>query len=142
MTVEFNFYMPKDGKINGNEMIFDFKGDDDVFVYIDDNLVLDIGGTHAAQSGSINFATGEVTDPSTSTAATLKEIFELKEKTFNDYSQHTLKFFYLERGGNISYCRLRFNMPTIPENSLTVAKNLVTDGTDNNSEITDYLKRL
>ena len=141
MTVEFNFYMPKDGKINGNEMIFDFKGDDDVFVYIDDNLVLDIGGTHAAQSGSINFATGEVTDPSTSTAATLKEIFELKEKTFNDYSQHTLKFFYLERGGNISYCRLRFNMPTIPENSLTVAKNLVTDGTDNNSEITDYLKK-
>lgn len=141
MTVEFNFYMPKDGKINGNEMIFDFKGDDDVFVYIDDNLVLDIGGTHAAQSGSINFATGEVTDPSTSTAATLKEIFKLKEKTFNDYSQHTLKFFYLERGGNISYCRLRFNMPTIPENSLTVAKNLVTDGTDNNSEITDYLKK-
>ena len=36
----------------------------------------------------------------------------------------SLKFFYLERGGNVSYCRLRFNIPTLPDKSLTVTKEL------------------
>ena len=44
--------------------------------------------------------------------------------TFGDYTKHTLQFFYLERGGNVSYCYLRFNTPTLPNNSLTVAKEL------------------
>lgn len=63
MSMSFDFYMPADGKINGEDMIFQFLGDDDVFVYIDGVLVLDIGGTHGANSGSINFATGDVTHP-------------------------------------------------------------------------------
>ena len=145
MTVDFSFFMPKDGKIGNDPMIFDFHGDDDVFVYIDDVLVLDIGGTHASQSGTINFNTGEVVYPNVET--NLKTLFEEAGKTdvafnengtFVDYTSHTLKFYYMERGGNISYCRLRFNMPTIPDNSLLVGKELKIDS-NNSTDLKDYL---
>lgn len=98
MTVEFDFFMPKDGKMDGEDMIFDFHRDDDV-------LVLDIGGTHGAESASINFNTGAASDPTRD--STLAEIFEaagqtdkINGNTFADYTKHTLKFFYMERGGN------------------------------------------
>lgn len=136
MMIEFDFYMPKNGQVNGEDMIFDFHGDDDVYVMIDDVLVLNIGGIHAARSGYINFATGEVTmyteNDETRANTTLKELFvgagktttALNGNTFSAYTSHKLKFFYMERGGNISYCRLRFNMPPLPNNSLTVQKEL------------------
>ncbi len=148
MTVDFPFLMPKDGlvvKDSGEtaKMVFDFHGDDDVFVYIDDVLVLDIGGTHAAQTGTIDFTTGAVEDPSGT--STLKSLYtaagktgvEFDGETFADYSQHTLKFYYMERGGNISYCRLKFNMPTLPENSLTVTKEVTSE---KENDVTNYLK--
>ena len=153
MTVEFDFYMPKDGKMNGEPMIFDFHGDDDVFVYIDDVLVLNIIGTHAAQSATIDFSTGIAKDVHPAEGKTaylgsnLKEIFEAAGKndvlfdgnTFADYTKHTLKFFYMERGGNISYCRLRFNMPILPNNSLTVTKEVEAEaGAD--AETVSYIK--
>lgn len=58
-------------------------------------------------------------------------------ETFADYTKHTLKFFYLERGGNVSYCYLRFNMPTLPDKSLTVAKELSGGG----EALNGYLSR-
>ena len=141
MTMDIEFYMPEDGKMNGQDMVFDFHGDDDVFVYIgiwdeqvkdyDYRLVLDIGGTHGARSGNINFATGAVQDrPATDSGKrerTLKEIFNLSGDTFEDYTNLKLKFYYMERGGNISYCRLRFNLPTLPQRSLTVTKELTVE---------------
>ena len=142
MTVEFDFYQPyggvidtsEDGIANPEDMIFDFHGDDDVLVYVglwdeekgdyDYKLVLDISGVHAARSGNINFKTGAVSynKSDIDVNTTLKEIFGLEGDTFADYSRLHIKFFYMERGGNISYCRLRFNMPTLPQNSLTVKK--------------------
>lgn len=141
MTMDIEFYMPEDGKINDQDMIFDFHGDDDVFVYIgiwdeqlkdyDYRLVLDIGGTHGARSGNINFATGAVLDrPATDSGKrerTLKEIFNLSGDTFEAYTNLKLKFYYMERGGNISYCRLRFNLPTLLQRSLTVTKELTVE---------------
>ena len=147
--MEFEFYTPKDGKVNGKDMIFDFTGDDDIWVYIDDVLILDIAGCHGAVNSWINFATGEVYDynvgysngDSRKRYSTLEETFrnalgdKFDETMFNeeggfvDYSKHTLKFFYLERGGNISYCKLKFNMPQLPAGSLSVGKELeIYDG--------------
>lgn len=148
MVVEFEFLMPKDGLVNDQQMVFNFQGDDDVFVYIDDQLVLDIGGTHSAQSGTINFATGIATDPTGT--KTFESIFNgtstklNSDGTFEDYTVHKLKFFYLERGGNISYCKIKFNLPTLPEKSLTVTKEITDNtgdaGVEANEDIVGFVK--
>jgi len=151
MTMEFTFYMPKGGKLNGQDMIFSFSGDDDVWVFIDNVLVLDLGGTHGAVDGSINFNTGvvesylnwngEVGDSEDKRANTTS-IYEMYSKagatdevlwneeangkaantTFADYEEHTLKFFYLERGASVANCKIRFNMPVLPAGRLSVQK--------------------
>jgi len=67
MSVEFDFNQPQNGMKNGEDMVFEFSGDDLMWVYIDDVLVLDIAnsGTHdrgvgGAKTATINFSTGEV----------------------------------------------------------------------------------
>lgn len=149
MTMETGFMQPKSGKIKGQDMIFQFSGDDDVWVFIDGVLVLDIGGTHGVASGSINFATGKVeayldwdgingkTDAANHVknakyyTTSIQECFEKAGKTwdenaqtFEDYSTHTLQYFYLERGSSCSNCHIKFNLQTLPENSLTITKEL------------------
>ena len=144
MTVDFDFFQPYNGQTKTasgevSDMVFDFEGDDDVFVYIgvwndqtnqyDYKLVLDIGGIHEARNGNINFATGAVSYQNCygeNISTTLGEIFDLNTATFDDFEKLSLKFFYMERGGNISCCRLSFNLPTLPNNSLTVSKALDT----------------
>lgn len=146
MTMEFSFYMPKDGTINGTDMIFEFSGDDDVWVFIDDVLVLDLGGTHGAVDGTINFKTGEVTSflnwngtKGTPNTTTIYESFSKANQientkwntsntTFKDYTLHTVKFFYLERGAAISNCTIKFNIPVLPSGSVSVRKQY--DGID------------
>ena len=120
MKVSFNFMQPKDGRINGNDMIFSFSGDDDVWVFVDGKLVLDLGGVHERASGTINFNTGVVT-VNNSNNTNLNTIFGNK---FSDYSTHTLAFFYLERGRGDANCSLKFNLPPVPTNSIEVAKKL------------------
>ncbi|MBQ8325296.1 MAG: LPXTG cell wall anchor domain-containing protein [Clostridia bacterium] len=63
MDMHMEFMMPKDGmtgKDGKSEMVYKFSGDDDVWVYIDDVLFLDLSGTHRHVGGEINFAKGEV----------------------------------------------------------------------------------
>ena len=133
MTMSAKFIQPKDGKIKGNNMVFDFSGDDDVWVYIDGVLVLDIGGIHNVVSGSINFADGKVKVGSNNytlenlfkeAGAEKKGDFVSGKDIFKDYTVHTINFYYLERGKGDSNCKLKFNLPTVPDGSVKVQKQL------------------
>ena len=146
MTVGFDFIMPRDGKVNGQEMVFEFEGDDDVWVFIDGKLVLDMGGIHDNYGGSINFATGEVKvervnigspgDSTVNESQTTKDLWDLLGTTKDEftYDTHRLEFFYLERGAGGSNCKLSFNLPAIPSNSLNVTKEVTA-----NNEAAEYL---
>lgn len=152
MMIEIPFYMPAGGQVNGEDMIFSFSGDDDVLVFVDDVLMINLAGVHGAESGSINFTEGTfdhvgaytVGDKVEGTrdarnfadrfAAAGKTVQLNENGTFEDYSFHTLKFFYMERGGNISHCAIRFNMPALPENSLQVRKELAAGAGSNEEE--------
>ena len=140
MTVEIDFRQPANGKINMGasgmkDMTFGFSGDDDVWVFIDDVLVLDLGGTHSEIYGTINFATGDVyigrafdtkgipDDPADPdhivTHTNLKDLFQEAGRVgetqwagnrFASDTDHTLRMFYLERGNYDSSLALRFNL--------------------------------
>ncbi len=133
MTVETTFRQPVNGKVGASDMTFEFAGDDDVWVFIDDVLVLDLGGIHSEVYGTIDFATGEVCmgpafdthgipdNPSelATDTTTVRAMFEAAGRgdaarwngdTFASNTSHTLKMFYLERGNYDSSIALRFNL--------------------------------
>lgn len=123
MMISFEFLQPKNGKINGQDMVFSFSGDDDVWVFIDNKLVLDLGGVHERATGSINFANGEVYVNNQSNP-TLGSVFNSDSDTFADYTSHSLKLFYMERGRGDSNCSIKFNLPPRPTNSIEIVKSL------------------
>ncbi|WP_288268346.1 Spy0128 family protein [uncultured Bifidobacterium sp.] len=128
MNLGADFYMPKDGKVNNRDMVFDFTGDDDVWVFIDGVLVLDLGGIHDALHGSIDFATGAITYDTTpyhgQPAGTISQAFDNAGKTWDStpYKIHHLSFFYLERGDGGSNCKIRFNLPVKPSKAIDIEK--------------------
>ena len=128
MNLDAEFYMPEGGKVNNQAMVFDFTGDDDVWVFIDDVLVLDLGGIHQALDGSINFATGEITYNKDSfygqPARTIDQAFKEAGETWDPtaYKTHHLSFFYLERGDGGSNCKIRFNLPVKPSKAIDIEK--------------------
>lgn len=156
MYMGANFLQPKNGKATlpdgstKQDMIYEFNGDDDMWIYIDGVLVLDIGGVHDAHSGKINFNTGVVSwkdcqtgnDPVES-STTLKAIFQtagvfpdgtgwddskvgnyFTGNTFKDYTTHTFKMFYMERGAGASNLHVKFNIQVIPSGQVEVRKEL------------------
>ena len=136
MSMTTEFVQPNGGKTTNNEdMIFEFSGDDDVWVYIDGVLVGDLGGIHEKATLDINFATGEVKVGHVDGAnGTKKEIEKTNIKamfkaagadttnfsgsTFRDSTKHTLSFFYLERGAGASNMSLKFNLTTLPSSEV------------------------
>ena len=146
MELEAQFSQTVSGlDVWGHDIIFDFSGDDDMWLYVDGELVLDLGGVHSAQTGSINFKTGEVQTSRTSPTnlraifkqnyetrhpgateaevnAYLDEIFEEGENVFKDYSSHTMKVFYMERGSGSSNLHMKFNLAAVKPGQIQLTK--------------------
>lgn len=142
---DIDFYMSETGTLTAadntqKDITFNFSGDDDVWVYVDGVLVLDLGGAHKVSSGSINFSTMKViykaavdssdninnrtaepktndkyaTDEKYVTTVDLAKIFKANGAEFNNKNtskKHTLQMFYMERGSFDSNCSVSFNLP-------------------------------
>lgn len=142
---DIDFYMSETGTLTAadgtqKDITFNFSGDDDVWVYVDGVLVLDLGGAHKVSSGSINFSDMQViykaavdssdninnrtADPKTDdkyatdekyvTTVDLAKIFKANGAEFNNKNsskKHTLQMFYMERGSFDSNCSISFNLP-------------------------------
>lgn len=143
MSMEKDFIIPEKGTVaitdaQGNisaqkDMVFSFSGDDDAWLFVDGQLVLDMGGIHEAVSGSINFTKGTFTVTSSVTGDTRTQALS---SVFADYpeaigkwddsawaagTKHTFSFFYLERGGTLSDCSIKFNLPVFKDFAVTKA---------------------
>ena len=158
MQAVIPFSMTANGKMNAADeesadIRFDFSGDDDVWVFVDGKLVLDIGGIHNEMAGTMNFATNKWTvlqstdNNSSGTAGDMnsqkmtgklfntdseKGVLGTDRETFAATTSHTLTVFYLERGAGASNCKIRFNLPM--EDSVSVKK-LVSDIDSNGDKI-------
>lgn len=161
--LQFDFTLTEDGRIvvghdgNGNEQTvpirFFFSGDDDVWVFIDDQLVLDVGGARAKAEGLLEFGEDEngkntVTsyvskikdsnnqnydsldsDPKRVTFRGTTYPFNWKSKkpmTLPKNTKHTLTMYYMERGMWESNMAVAFNFPD--HNELQVEKQVDADG--------------
>jgi fibro-slime domain-containing protein len=149
MHMSVDFYIPSGKKVDGDSIIFNFSGDDDVWVFIDGQLVLDIGGIHQAYSGSINFTNGKITEPKV--FSVYPDLTDDHNHTGNIYfssfiaslaenSVHTLEIYYLERGAGFSNCRIEFNMPEYEP--LVIAKEVteLNAGVENNTSFLFNIK--
>lgn len=153
MEMKMNFMQPKGG-LTGNDgqqpMVFYFTGDDDVWVYLDGKLALDLSGIHRHVGGEIDFVNGVVKYYDLSKASgdvserpyktvTFSELFGssvLNDKgTFKDYSTHSFNFYYMERGAGSGVCRMNFNFPLLKQNAISVTKELTTDDSSKLEEI-------
>lgn len=150
--LQFDFTLTDDGKVqvgdDANDKVpikFFFSGDDDVWVYIDGQLVLDVGGAHGKASGLLEFGeqggkntvTSYISDIKASNNTIYKDCAPAKQVTFNEKpytfkheskdaityekgTTHTLTMFYMERGMWESNMAVAFNFPD--HNELQVEK--------------------
>lgn len=129
---DVEFFLPNDpgdvdeygnyGNIStrGQHMVFEFHGDDDVWVFVDGMLMLDVGGVHGVEYGEIDFSTGVVTsgDGDSLKTRTFEEI--LGEGHTITEGTHVMTVYYMERGSSQSNCSIYFNLA--PRYDLEITK--------------------
>ena len=148
MRATVPFTMTTNGKLKANDdtsedIKFTFSGDDDVWIFIDGKLVIDLGGIHNRLDATINFAenTWSISESNTSDvevadangAAISGTLFNdgdttgklnTTRETFAATDSHELTIFYLERGGGSSNAKIKFNLPV--KDSVSVKKQVST----------------
>lgn len=160
MVATIPFTMTENGRMDPNDntsdaIEFSFSGDDDVWVFIDGQLVLDLGGIHNRLDGTINFADNTWTLSETNDAgynigdyndASLSgKLFNVGYETgklgqtlstFAASENHELTIFYLERGEGSSNCKIQFNLPM--KDTVSVTKHITqsVDETGNTYPLT------
>ena len=110
MSMQVEFAMDHSKQNDGKDIIYEFSGDDDLWVYVDNQLVLDIGGIHQPVRGYINFTKGEVYVYGTNGNRPKKVDFV---SNLAPDVKHTLDMFYVERGGCDSNLSVKFNLPLV-----------------------------
>ena len=159
MSLEASFTQTPNGlDAWGHDIIFEFSGDDDMWFFVDGYLILDLGGTHSAMSGKVNFRTGVITGGHSGTPITLMAAYEAgyraanPDKTdaevatamdkvfdengiFRDYTSHTMKMFYMERGAGSSNLRLRLNLTAVQDGHVLLSKEVSGGNTEDFTEI-------
>jgi pilin isopeptide linkage protein/fibro-slime domain-containing protein len=129
VVTEAAFVIPETGLVytedNPNsttDMIYEFEGDDDVWVFIDGKLVIDLGGVHDKVGATLNFRTGEIQyyefsnkNSGSKVNITTSNLSEVYGSTWKDGKVHTLKIFYFERGKSLSEFDSNFNLALIAE---------------------------
>ena len=143
----------------GHDIIYEFTGDDDFWLYVDGELVIDLGGIHSALPGSVNYKTGEVkvngvektlrqvfeenyrgrkgypvranatSEQNADVDAYLSQYFEDGQVIFKDYSEHTMRIFFMERGAGASNLHMRFNLASVRPGTVLLSKEI--EGVDN-----------
>lgn len=134
--LEFKFRLTDDGTVVGTDgkeypIKFNFSGDDDVWVYVDGKLALDVGGAHGKVTGQIDFKnkiatvsnTKKSQNESSREGAPTTSSVEIKG---SNSDEHTLTMFYMERGMWESNMKVSFNLPD--ENEFAVEKKVDTTG--------------
>lgn len=133
--LEFKFRLTENGRVTTTDnkevpIVFEFSGDDDVWVFIDGNLALDIGGPHGAVSGEIDFSGEDSTKNARVYSKGVKSSGGEGESTFEikgaNTDEHTFTMFYMERGMWESNMKITFNFPD--ENQLAVEKKVDVSG--------------
>ena len=157
VELEANFWQTPSGlDAWGHDIIFEFTGDDDFWLYVDDELVIDLGGIHSALPGSVNFRTGQVNVNGKQTR--LRDLFinnykdrghtqeeaeaHVSDKftqnddgqwVFKDDTLHTMRIFYMERGAGAANLQMRFNLTAVKKGTVQLSKEL--SGVDNTESI-------
>jgi len=149
MSMEHEFQIPWDDdvripiyksdgvtKTNDREdLMFSISGDDDIWLYVDGTLVLDMGGIHEEADGWINFTTGQYSvNKSVHDLSSLGGIFDKYSAGGNSGywakgSKHSFQLFYLERGGTLSDLSLKFNLPDVEPDKPVTPETPVPTGT-------------
>lgn len=132
MVLTVDFTVPTNGCVEGtsNPVEFTFTGDDDVWIFIDDKLVVDLGGDHKDASCTLNFkdkTTNYSTGCNSKAVTSASDEYSLADvmsgSTGNNV--HTLKMFYMERGLIESNLQVEFSFSPI-DNYLTTTKTVDT----------------